>query len=92
MTPSSSPWVMITPPISRVEAPQEVVVERVPVDDPLALSERLTELIQDPVLRQRMGSQAAEFAQEYGWDKIAARILKVYESVLPRASQPVGAS
>jgi D-inositol-3-phosphate glycosyltransferase len=56
----------------------------VPVDEPLALSDRLTKLIEDPDLRQRMGTQAAEFAQGYGWEKIAARVIEVYQSALGR--------
>jgi D-inositol-3-phosphate glycosyltransferase len=54
----------------------------VPVDEPQALAERLTLLIKDPELRQQMGQQAAAFAREYAWDKIAARILNLYEEAL----------
>lgn len=55
----------------------------VPADEPDALSQRLTELINDPVLRKRMGTQAASFAQEYAWSKIAARIINLYTELLP---------
>ena len=58
----------------------------VPVDDPQALAERLTELIQDAELRQRMGSQAAAFAHDYGWEHIAARILALYDNVLAQTN------
>ncbi len=54
----------------------------VPVDEPQALAERLIELIQDPKLRAQMGKQAAEFAQDYGWEKIRDRILKIYADVV----------
>jgi D-inositol-3-phosphate glycosyltransferase len=54
----------------------------VPVDEPDALSERLTELIRQPDLRHKMGSQAAVFAKKYAWEKIAERILKLYLEVL----------
>jgi D-inositol-3-phosphate glycosyltransferase len=54
----------------------------VPVDEPQALARRLTDLIQNPVLRERMGRQAAIFAQEYGWEKITDRMIKLYEEVL----------
>lgn len=54
----------------------------VPVDDPQALAERLTRLIEDPALRDQMGKQAATIAREYAWEKIAARIVKVYENAL----------
>ena len=54
----------------------------VPVDEPRALADCLKELIKNPALRQRMGRQAAEVAQRYGWDTIAGRILQVYEEVI----------
>jgi D-inositol-3-phosphate glycosyltransferase len=54
----------------------------VPFDDPEALAGRLLTLIEDPDLRQRMGKQGAEFAKEYDWEKIAARIVGVYEDVV----------
>jgi D-inositol-3-phosphate glycosyltransferase len=57
----------------------------VPVDDPQALAERLTELIQDAELRQRMGAQAAAIAHNFGWDRIAAQILALYENVLAQS-------
>ncbi len=55
----------------------------VPADEPDALSQRLTELINNPTLRKRMGTQAASFAQEYAWSKIAARIINLYTELLP---------
>jgi D-inositol-3-phosphate glycosyltransferase len=54
----------------------------VPVDDPKELADRITSLLQDPSLRDRMGSQAVRLAQDYAWDKIAAKLLPVYESLL----------
>jgi D-inositol-3-phosphate glycosyltransferase len=60
----------------------------VPVDEPQALADRLTTLILDSSLRKRMGKQAAEFAKEYGWEKIAARIVKLYEELLEERSEP----
>ncbi len=53
----------------------------VPVDDPQALADRLTELVQNRELRQRMSSQAAAIAHNFGWEQIARRILAVYESL-----------
>jgi D-inositol-3-phosphate glycosyltransferase len=55
----------------------------VPDDDPQALADRLIQLIQDPNLRQKMGGQAAAYAQGYAWDQIASRILALYREVLP---------
>ena len=54
----------------------------VPVDDPQALADRLTILINHPDLRQKLGRQATALAQEYAWEEIAARIVKLYEDVL----------
>lgn len=54
----------------------------VPVDEPEALAERLTMLLDDPALRARMGAQAAATAQEFRWERIAERILRLYENVL----------
>ncbi|HEX6302897.1 MAG TPA: glycosyltransferase [Anaerolineales bacterium] len=54
----------------------------VPVDEPRALADCLKELIKNPALRLRMGRQAAEVAQRYGWDTIAGQIVEVYEEVL----------
>jgi len=54
----------------------------VPVDDPEALARRLTSLIQDQELRDRMGKQAVMVAQDYAWDKIAAKLIPVYDELL----------
>jgi D-inositol-3-phosphate glycosyltransferase len=60
----------------------------VPVDDPLALAEKLELLITNPELRQRLGEQAAGQARAYAWEVIAGRILHVYHDLLA----PTGAS
>lgn len=54
----------------------------VPADDPQALADALNRLLMDPGRRIRMGRQAAEFAKEYAWSKIAARIVKIYDQAL----------
>jgi D-inositol-3-phosphate glycosyltransferase len=54
----------------------------VPVGDPEALCCRLRSLMSDPVLQAKMGQQAAEFARQYAWEKIAAQIVGVYKNVL----------
>jgi D-inositol-3-phosphate glycosyltransferase len=54
----------------------------VPADDPQALADALNRLLKDPEMRARMGLKAAEFAKEYAWSKIAARIIKIYEQAL----------
>lgn len=54
----------------------------VPDRDPEALCDRLQRIITDPALRQKLGSQAAEYAKAYAWPLIVERIVKVYESVI----------
>jgi D-inositol-3-phosphate glycosyltransferase len=56
----------------------------VPTSDPIALAERLTALINDSGLRQRMGAEAAAFARDYGWDVIAKQVVELYEEVLKK--------
>ena len=53
----------------------------VPADDPQALADRLTTLVNNPELRQRMGERAASTAREYRWQRIADRVLNVYREV-----------
>jgi len=59
----------------------------VPVDEPAALADRLSTLVQDRSLRERMGGQAATFAHEYGWEKIAERIVSLYEETIKFKSE-----
>jgi len=54
----------------------------VPVDDPRLLAEKLIRIVEDPGLRQQLGSQAAHIAKEYGWEKIGARIIELYHQAL----------
>jgi D-inositol-3-phosphate glycosyltransferase len=54
----------------------------VPDRDPLALADRICTLITDPLLRARMGGQAAEYALGYSWQLIAEKIVRVYEGLL----------
>jgi D-inositol-3-phosphate glycosyltransferase len=51
----------------------------VPDGDDDALCEKLTALLGDGSLRQRLGQNAAEYALGYAWDKIAAQIVSVYD-------------
>lgn len=54
----------------------------VPVDDPRELANRLTSLLQDSVLRSQLGKNAIKVAQDYAWEKIAAKLLNVYGNVI----------
>ena len=53
----------------------------VPVNEPQALAECLIKLLEDISLRKQMGEQAAAFTQDYDWEKIAVRIVKLYEEI-----------
>lgn len=61
----------------------------IPDGEPELLGNRLMELILDPQLREKMGRQASQLAQEYSWERIAAEIANLYEEVLH--PQPAGA-
>jgi D-inositol-3-phosphate glycosyltransferase len=56
----------------------------VPVDDPEALAERLTELVQDHQLRHTMSTQAVALAHQFGWERIAERVIALYENVIAK--------
>jgi D-inositol-3-phosphate glycosyltransferase len=53
----------------------------IPDGEPNALCDKLSTLLNDPHLRETMGRRAAEYAQSYTWDKIAAQIVKVYQAL-----------
>ncbi len=59
----------------------------VPGGDPVALSERLSQLISSPELRRQLGQQAAAYALDYSWENITARILELYQEMV---SVPAG--
>lgn len=54
----------------------------VPDQDPEALCEKLILLLGDPVLREKMGAQAAQYARNYAWANIATRVIDVYKSLV----------
>jgi D-inositol-3-phosphate glycosyltransferase len=54
----------------------------VPGGDPIALSERLTQLITQPEHRRQLGEQAAAYARDYAWENITARILDLYQEMI----------
>lgn len=54
----------------------------VPDNDPKALSDSLTTLLDDDKLNYKLGMQATEYAKEYSWDNIAAQIIEIYANVL----------
>jgi D-inositol-3-phosphate glycosyltransferase len=54
----------------------------VPAVDPEALADRLKELMDDEILRARLGEQAARYAKKFSWSMIVDQILELYASVL----------
>lgn len=62
----------------------------VPDGDPEALGERLTLMIENPDLRNKMGAQAAAYAQDYAWERIAGRIQALYGEVLGQVKSDAG--
>jgi D-inositol-3-phosphate glycosyltransferase len=58
----------------------------VPVDEPIELANRLSLLLQDQSLRDRMGGEAVKVAREYAWDKIATKMLSVYDELLSNST------
>ncbi len=60
----------------------------VPVDEPQALADRLTLLIQDEALRRKLGAQALQEAHQYSWENIAERITELYLQVLGATIPP----
>jgi D-inositol-3-phosphate glycosyltransferase len=54
----------------------------VPDGDSDALCNCLTGLLGDVQLRWTLGRQAAEYAQNYSWEKIAAQIVEIYQELV----------
>ena len=54
----------------------------VPDDDDQAVCEKLTALLGDEALRRTLGRNAARYARNYAWEKIAAQIVGIYKDVI----------
>jgi D-inositol-3-phosphate glycosyltransferase len=54
----------------------------IPSGDPEALCGRLKALIDDQDLRRKMGEAAIIFAQQYAWENITERMIKVYKTAI----------
>jgi D-inositol-3-phosphate glycosyltransferase len=61
----------------------------VPFDDPEALADKLSYLLDNQELRVKMGMRAAEFARQYAWDVIAHRVSELYATA---TRQPLSTS
>jgi D-inositol-3-phosphate glycosyltransferase len=57
----------------------------VPDQDEDALCDRLTRILGDASLRQRMGQASADYASQYAWSHIARQVMDVYEHLLKKA-------
>ena len=53
-----------------------------PSEDPKALGDKLTLIIENEDLRNKMSRKATQVANEYSWQKIAKKIAGLYEDVL----------
>ena len=56
----------------------------VPVEDPIALSQRISSLLEDKALRYRMGHDAFAFAKKFDWEKISSRIVALYSELIDK--------
>ena len=59
----------------------------VPAESPADLADRLRTLLADDELRLRLGRQAAVYARQYRWARIADRITEVYHSLIRSVAQ-----
>jgi D-inositol-3-phosphate glycosyltransferase len=56
----------------------------VPDQDEDALCDRLTRILGDSSLREKMGRAAADYARSYSWRQIAGQVNKTYEQLLEK--------
>ena len=59
----------------------------IPAEEPETLCEKLSWLLNDKALHDKMSGQAAEYAQDYAWEKIATQIAEVYKDLVPEESK-----
>jgi D-inositol-3-phosphate glycosyltransferase len=59
----------------------------VPDQEPSVLCEKLTWLLNDGALHEKMSGQAVEYAQDYAWENIAAQIVENYENLTLKKSE-----
>ncbi|MBI5954834.1 MAG: glycosyltransferase [Chloroflexi bacterium] len=56
----------------------------IPDSDPAALCDKLSHLLGDSHLRETMGSDAAQYALNYAWGKIAAQMVEMYRELMAK--------
>lgn len=54
----------------------------VPDRDPPALAEKITLLLKDQALRNKLGAQGIQWAQQHSWAKIADQIISLYSELV----------
>jgi len=54
----------------------------IPHNDPIALEEKLTQLVCQDELREQMKKNSVEYAQTFSWDVITPKIISVYKEAL----------
>ena len=69
-------------PLDELRDGQDVLL--VPPNDAHALAQGICRVMDNPDLRARLERGAAELAQQFTWDRIAARTIQVYEQVFQR--------
>ena len=53
-----------------------------PAEEPELLCDKLSWLLNNSALHEKMSGNAAEYAQDYAWDKIANQIVEVYDELI----------
>ncbi|CAG1011609.1 glycogen synthase [Anaerolineales bacterium] len=61
----------------------------IPDSDPAALCDKLSRLLGDSRLRETMGMDAMQYAQNYAWEKIAVQMIDVYKGLAGREVQQI---
>jgi D-inositol-3-phosphate glycosyltransferase len=54
----------------------------VPGQDPPALAEKITRLLKDKALRNKLGAQGIEWARQHSWARIADQIVSLYSELV----------
>jgi D-inositol-3-phosphate glycosyltransferase len=54
----------------------------IPDNDPIALEEKLTQLICNSSLRDQMSRASAKYAKSFAWENIAERLLEIFERTM----------
>ena len=56
----------------------------IPGNDVEKLAGRLTDLIKNKELREKLGKQSAEYAQLYSWETISSKMIELYNQILEK--------